>query len=1088
MKKLFAILLVVFTYISLSAQSNVEIGTGTTSNNQPFYGSWNNTWSKAIYFQSEIGSAKTITQLGFNMITPGSLTLNNQKIYLKHTSASSVTTSYEEPIANGYTLVYDGAITLNQGWFTIDITDFSYNGTDNLILLVEDRDNTSHYKNFNCTDYTGVRVTTGGCDGLNCFPTSGGNEPYPKAFPNIRLYYASSMPATPDVVSPLNNATSVNLNSTLVFTLGANTTSYDVYLSTNQTEVTNLDANARVATNITITEPGQFVYTPSSILTPSSDYYWRVVAKDGSNETNGSVWKFTTQNVINTFPYTQGFEGNDVFYPGYYGMYTDWTYPTSGANYIWSKSGEANAHSGQAALSGSPYSGNPINSSIVTPRIILPTNYRVSFYWRQGNYNTKNAKDGSSTIFFEISTDGGQNWTVLEQLQTPSAQSDFTYIQKDVSAYSGNNVYMRWRYERTGTENTQPVFIDDFKIEENPSGSVLEINTYTVNFANIAVNAHNKRIVTLTNLGTQNLEISSIDVNAPFSATVQNTTIAPNASTTLEITYTGTLAGNHSATLTINSNATGDNTITLNGQTLALLSSLYETFESVPVDQLPTNWSVIRNTGDTYCTANVKNSASDAHSGTNVVKMMNANTTNLPLIMLTPGVNGFDNHTLTFYAKKSQANPNQVDLKIGVMDDPEDASTFVEVQTITLTDVSTEYTITFNSSNSKPYIAFKHGNLHTWESIWIDDVQWEGGAVNPPSCANVVFPTNGADDLTNDLTMSWTPTSGDVTGYILNVGTTSQNPTDALDHENVGNVLQYPVEDLPYSTTIYWQVIPYNGNGQATNCPVWSFTTMDDPTLNVPWYEGFESLTPGSGFQYPLGWTLVNGNEASTSWDVIANSQSYPDNAYTGSNAINIAFGFMQPLNDWLITPPINFEANKSYKISFYVKAPAYTGGGDPTSEKLMVCLGTTNNTTELLQGQIWNNDQLSLEDYTYQEIQLDGLDAGEYFLGFYAYSEPMMWIIFIDDIAMDFVAADNHNKIDNVTVYPNPTCQFLNIMNKNDFTSIDIVNINGQKVAKHIIGNGFNRIDVSTLSNGIYSIIFRDNKNNTQILKFIKN
>lgn len=1087
MKKIFAIISLLFIFSQLNGQSYIEIGNGTVSSSYPPYTVFKYGWYSFILPQSSIGGAKTITKLSFNC-NNGPQNFTNQKIYIKHTSQTIfANANYEDPTNNGYTLVFDGSINYD-GWTIIDLsTPFEYNGTDNIIIHYENYFGTVTYKNFYSTTSTQNDNKASGSD--VSFPTGSGYlNPYPSSIPNIRLYYASTMPATPDVVSPQNNANKVDLNTSLVFTLGANTTSYDLYLSTNQTEVDNLEANAKVASDVAISGSGQYSYTPSNILTPSTDYYWKVVAKDGSNTTQGTTWKFTTQNVISSFPYNQGFEGDDVFYPGWYGYYTDWTYPTTGIDMIWNKSGVANAHSGQAGLAGAPYSGNAINSAIMTPRIFLPANHRVSYYWRQGNYNTKNAKDGTSTIYFEITTDGGQNWTVLEQLQTSTAQQEFTYIQKDLSSYAGNNVYLRWRYERTGTENTHPVFIDDILIEQIPSGALLSLSQDSVTFANIALNAHNKKTVTLTNLGTQDLVISSIDVSTPFSATVQNTTIAPSSSTILEITYNGSSVGNHTATLTINSNATGNNTVTLNGQTLALLSSIYETFESVTVDELPTNWGVIRNISDNFCNANVKSSASDAHSGTNVVKMLNANTINQPLIMLTPGVSGFDNHTLTFYAKKTQGNANQVDLKIGLMDDPEDTTTFELVQTITITDVSTQYTVTFNSSNTKPYIAFSHGLLHTWESIWIDDVQWEGGAVNPPSCANVVFPQDGAVDLTSDLTMSWTPTSGNVTGYILNVGTSASNPTDALDHEDVGNAEQYAVTNLPYSTTIYWQVIPYNTNGQATGCPVWSYTTMDDPTLNVPWTQGFEDLIPGSGLQYPLGWTLINGNEPSTSWDAIANSSGYPDNAHTGDKAINIAFGFLQSLNDWLITPPINFETNKSYIISFWVKAPPYTGGGDPTTEKLMVCIGTTNNPTDLLQGQIWNNDQLSLNEYTYQEIQIDGLDAGQYYLGFYAYSDPMMWIIFVDDVAMDFVADDNKNKIENVTLYPNPTSQFINIMNKNNFSSIEIINVNGQKIAKHIINQGFNRIDVGNLTNGIYTIIFRDNNNNSQILKFIKN
>ncbi len=42
-----------------------------------------------------------------------------------------------------------------------------------------------------------------------------------------------------------------------------------------------------------------------------------------------------------------------------------------------------------------------------------------------------------------------------------------------------------------------------------------------------------------------------------------------------------------------------------------------------------------------------------------------------------------------------------------------------------------------------------------------------------------------------------------------------------------------PVNDLTYSTTYYWKIIPYNQFGDAINCPVWSFTVLADPTVTT---------------------------------------------------------------------------------------------------------------------------------------------------------------------------------------------------------------------------------------------------------------
>lgn len=75
-----------------------------------------------------------------------------------------------------------------------------------------------------------------------------------------------------------------------------------------------------------------------------------------------------------------------------------------------------------------------------------------------------------------------------------------------------------------------------------------------------------------------------------------------------------------------------------------------------------------------------------------------------------------------------------------------------------------------------------------------------------------------------------------------------------------------------------------------------------------------------------------------------------------------------------------------------------------------------------------------------------------------------------------------------NYKIYPNPTCDFINIEEKvltnNKINSIYILDYNG-KLVKYII-DSFNRIDVQNLSNGIYLLIINTNKGN-KVEKFIK-
>jgi hypothetical protein len=182
-KSAFVCLLICFVTWNTHAQSTVTIGTGTaTDYNFPFQPYFNNGWSSQIYTATEIGTAGTINSLAFYVNnSSGSYTLDNQKIYVRHTSVSQHADKYY-PGTTGFTLVYSGSITFGtSGWKTINLSSpFAYNGTNNLEVLIESRDGStftsalqtrytskSEYRtkydyndyNFPTTWYAGGRVT-----------------------------------------------------------------------------------------------------------------------------------------------------------------------------------------------------------------------------------------------------------------------------------------------------------------------------------------------------------------------------------------------------------------------------------------------------------------------------------------------------------------------------------------------------------------------------------------------------------------------------------------------------------------------------------------------------------------------------------------------------------------------------------------------------------------------------------------------------------------------------------------------------------------------------------------------------------------
>lgn len=129
------------------------------------------------------------------------------------------------------------------------------------------------------------------------------------------------------------------------------------------------------------------------------------------------------------------------------------------------------------------------------------------------------------------------------------------------------------------------------------------------------------------------------------------------------------------------------------------------------------------------------------------------------------------------------------------------------------------------------------------------DIGADEGVFTPvvelPVPAVAYYPTNAEIVVPLLATLSWFPGSGggNVSGYRLSIGTDNP-PTNVVNGVSIGDVLTYTVsQSLNYLTTYYWQIVPYNSQGDAQNCPVWDFETLDVPMTGI--------RTVGSGGRYP---------------------------------------------------------------------------------------------------------------------------------------------------------------------------------------------------------------------------------------------
>ncbi|PKN73193.1 MAG: hypothetical protein CVU50_04130 [Candidatus Cloacimonetes bacterium HGW-Cloacimonetes-3] len=186
--------------------------------------------------------------------------------------------------------------------------------------------------------------------------------------------------------------------------------------------------------------------------------------------------------------------------------------------------------------------------------------------------------------------------------------------------------------------------------------------------------------------------------------------------------------------------------------------------------------------------------------------------------------------------------------------------------------------------------------------------------VNPPNQAGNVSPANAATQVSPFTSLNWASGGGMPSGYRLYLGTNNP-PTNIVDNLDLGGLTSYnPEPDFAFSTTYYWQVVPYNQSGSAVNCPVWSFSTHADYSITaLPYNQNYDSATPPT---LPIGWSSIYQSYMTTGYvkTVTSSPQSTPNCVamYNPTDINTIALLIAPSLQ---ITIPAN-----NVRVKFYAK------------------------------------------------------------------------------------------------------------------------------------------------------------------------
>ncbi|MEG1572800.1 MAG: choice-of-anchor J domain-containing protein [Bacteroidales bacterium] len=394
-------------------------------------------------------------------------------------------------------------------------------------------------------------------------------------------------------------------------------------------------------------------------------------------------------------------------------------------------------------------------------------------------------------------------------------------------------------------------------------------------------------------------------------------------------------------------------------------------------------------------------------------------------------------------------------LRVGVMSDPNDQTTFLELAKLKGVDKIDVYTnqpmtsqYTIDLTNPKitadhRYIAFVYGNEYYMKPISIDDFSYEF----IPSCLEPIQVKVSTD--VNSAKLTWVA-QGSATKWEIACVKFGTNPDAAQNILNTSSNT-YQIENLESSTTyeVYVRSVCSEQDKGPWSMPV-KFTTCE--TSVIPFEEGFETTFPT--FMTPC-WSVESKTEPT--WQVEAYVQPYKDKQ-------NMFIQGKQNMNDWLFSPAIKLQAGKSYKLNFYYRA---IGGN---AEKLDVYIGKGPSSTFMSNNALLKIDSVS-GNYKAFSVPITVDADNTYYLAWHARSEKSKGMR-IDEVSL---TRSTSNDIESdkfpVRIYPNPAEDKFYINNIEGNALIEIIDCMGRKVKTIEDYSAGNAIYTNNLQAGLYVV-----------------
>ena len=560
-------------------------------------------------------------------------------------------------------------------------------------------------------------------------------------------------------------------------------------------------------------------------LETATQYVWYLDMDCGGESVQTPLHYFTTGCGLISAPYSEGFEyvnpGENPPCWSTINSVAEGAYHFPGVGNIIGQYTHTGSHSYKFR------NGNPQYA-------IMPEFDNV-FSTLQVNFWTRREGSGSGTFYVGYVTDPQSDSSFVSLLTINGAQLDNSYhnytVRYDsVQTVANTHYYIAFKYECTGTWFW---YMDDISVTEitpcmtpeslnasNATGSSIDLSwtgnadEYTLYYRIVGETAYT--------------QIDNVTLNANGVYTLGGLMPSTNYEWYVEAYCND---GTTVPSFIVASFTTECGAISMVPVNWDLEDNLTAGTTDYP---LPTCWSRI-SASTISPTPYVYHQTSNAHSGSKSLRFYNRYPNSyavLPAVDET--VLSFANLQISFYAKTTFTNA-ALSLEVGVMTNPDDASTFTTVGTITPTETYTLYEIPFLSyTGSGTYIAIRNVSSSTsfvYNYFHIDDISLT-------SVANCTAPINlTAVPSTHSATLSWVSSSSTFT---LHYKEADNDIWQTENNVSLNSNNEYELTGLQDGTAYDWYVETSCGITPELESTHAYFSTIMEP-VDLPYLTDFSN-------------------------------------------------------------------------------------------------------------------------------------------------------------------------------------------------------------------------------------------------------